>query len=167
METKKFLNHKVWQSEHHTAELNLFFLETKVFEPLGFENLKAKTLWKTLFWTTMACRHALDHMVMDLRVSDENCRQHKTLSAETMLGKITDLAAMCPPGSQCSILPRFFQRFWKPSVTRAVSKRMPAEAPGCTKTAVRMDVHVLPKGQLGGKNTFSEQALCFFRFRNP
>jgi hypothetical protein len=49
LETKKFLNHKVWQSEHHTAELNLFFLETKVFEPLGFENLKAKHCGKHCF----------------------------------------------------------------------------------------------------------------------
>ena len=56
-------------------------------------------------------RHALDHMVMDFRASDENIRQHKTLSEETMLGKITTLAAMCPAGSQASILPRFFQRF--------------------------------------------------------
>ena len=59
--------------------------------------------------------------------------------------------------------------FWvfigKPSVTRAVSKRMSAEAPGCTKTAVRMDVHVLPKGQLGGKTPFPSRQLCFFRFR--
>ena len=59
----------------------------------------------------IASRHALDHMISDLEKSDENCRQHKTLSEETALGKITDLAAMCPSGSFCGILPRFFQRF--------------------------------------------------------
>ena len=48
---------------------------------------------------------------MDLSQSDENIRQHKTLSEETMLGKITTLAAKCPSGSQIGILPRFFQRF--------------------------------------------------------
>ena len=34
-------------------------------------------------------------MVMDLRVSDETAVNTITLSEETMLGKITDLAAMC------------------------------------------------------------------------
>ncbi len=59
----------------------------------------------------MPPRHALDHIVMGLRGNDENIRQHKTLSEETMLGKITDLAAKCPSGSQIGVLPRFFQRF--------------------------------------------------------
>lgn len=61
--------------------------------------------------TSLDPRHALDHMLMQLRSSDENSRQHKTLSEETMLGKITDLAAMCPSGTQTGILPRFYQRF--------------------------------------------------------
>ncbi len=50
----------------------------------------------------------MDHRVMGLKENDENIRQHKTLSEETMLGKITDLAAKCPSGSQTGILPRFF-----------------------------------------------------------
>ncbi|CAL1144846.1 unnamed protein product [Cladocopium goreaui] len=52
--------------------------------------------------------HAYAHMIFDLQFSDENCRVHKTLSEETMLGKITKLAAQCP-GS--NVLERFFQRF--------------------------------------------------------
>ena len=47
-------------------------------------------------------------MVFDLRLSDENPRTHKTLNEESMLGKITKLAAACP-GS--NVLQRFFQRF--------------------------------------------------------
>ncbi len=47
-------------------------------------------------------------MVYDLQFSDENNRAWKTLSEETMLGKVTKLASQCP-GS--NILPRFFQRF--------------------------------------------------------
>ena len=53
-------------------------------------------------------RHAYAHLIFDLQFSDENCRVHKTLSEETMLGKITKLAAQCP-GS--NVLERFFQRF--------------------------------------------------------
>ena len=53
-------------------------------------------------------RHAFAHLVVDLQVSDENCRTHKTLSEETMLGKITRLASQCP-GS--NVLQRFFDRF--------------------------------------------------------
>lgn len=84
-------------------------------ETLRFiENLRKTYLQFTRFWIwipTMPCRHALDHMLTDFRTSDENIRQHKTLSGETMLGKITTLVSMCPAGSQASILPRFFQRF--------------------------------------------------------
>ena len=53
-------------------------------------------------------RHAFAHFVVDLQFSDENCRAHKTLSEETMLGKITRLSSQCP-GS--NVLERFFQRF--------------------------------------------------------
>ena len=53
-------------------------------------------------------RHAFAHLVLDLQFSDENCRNHKTLSEESMLGKVTRLASQCP-GS--NVLQRFFQRF--------------------------------------------------------
>ena len=40
-------------------------------------------------------RHAMCHMVLSLRFSDENLRNHKTLAEEDMLGKITKLASSC------------------------------------------------------------------------
>lgn len=53
-------------------------------------------------------RHSFAHMVVGLRFSDENIRNHKTLAEEDMLGKLTRLASGCP-GS--NVLQRFFQRF--------------------------------------------------------
>ena len=53
-------------------------------------------------------RHPFAHLVYDLQFTDENCRNHKTLSEESMLGKIAQLALNCP-GS--NVLQRFFQRF--------------------------------------------------------
>lgn len=53
-------------------------------------------------------RHAMCHMVLSLRFSDENIRNHKTLAEEDMLGKITKLASSCHGGT---LIIRFFQRF--------------------------------------------------------
>lgn len=53
-------------------------------------------------------RHALAHLVLDLRTSDENNRAHKTLAEESMLGKICKLASQCP-GS--NVLRRFYDRY--------------------------------------------------------
>ncbi len=47
-------------------------------------------------------------MVLGLRSSNENVRNHKTLAEEDMLGKLTTLASSCP-GS--NVLQRFYQRF--------------------------------------------------------
>lgn len=52
--------------------------------------------------------HAWCHMVHELQYSDENCRQHKTLSEEDMLGKLTKLASAV---HGASVISRFFQRF--------------------------------------------------------
>ena len=52
--------------------------------------------------------HAWCHMVHELQVSDESCRQHKTLSEEDMLGKLTKLASAC---HGATVISRFFQRF--------------------------------------------------------
>ena len=53
-------------------------------------------------------RHAFAHLVLGLRSSNENVRNHKTLAEEDMLGKLTTLASSCP-GS--NVLQRFYQRF--------------------------------------------------------
>ena len=69
------------------------------------------TLFKYILFWGASCfhlRHAFTHLVYDLQFSDENCRVHKTLSEESMLGKLTKLASQCP-GS--NVLERFFQRF--------------------------------------------------------
>lgn len=52
--------------------------------------------------------HAWCHMVHGLQFSDENCRQHKTLSEEDMLGKLTKMASAC---HGAAVIQRFFQRF--------------------------------------------------------
>lgn len=61
-----------------------------------------------MFFLFARVRHAFAHLVFDLQHSDENCRIHKTLSEETMLGKVCKLASQCP-GS--NVLQRFYQRF--------------------------------------------------------
>jgi len=47
-------------------------------------------------------------MIHALDKSDENCRNHKTLAEEDMLGKITRLASAC---HGATVVTRFFQRF--------------------------------------------------------
>ncbi|CAL1128802.1 unnamed protein product [Cladocopium goreaui] len=52
--------------------------------------------------------HAWCHMVFEFATSDENCRNHKTLAEEDMLGKITKIASAT---HGATVAKRFFQRF--------------------------------------------------------
>lgn len=47
-------------------------------------------------------------MILDLKTSDENCRNHKTLSEEDFLGKICRLASSCHGKT---VVQRYFDRF--------------------------------------------------------
>lgn len=62
-------------------------------------------LLKPIFWKV---RHSWCHMVHLLKMSDENCWNHKTLAEEDMLGHITRLASAC---HGATVVVRFFQRF--------------------------------------------------------
>jgi hypothetical protein len=53
-------------------------------------------------------RHSWCQMVHLLNMSDENCRNHKTLAEEDVLGHITRLASAC---HGATVVVRFFQRF--------------------------------------------------------
>ena len=53
-------------------------------------------------------RHSWCHIIYDLKDSDENPRNHKTLAEESMLGKLTKLASAVHGGTTCK---RFFERF--------------------------------------------------------
>lgn len=52
--------------------------------------------------------HPYSHMVHDFQYSDENPHNFKTLMEEDFLGKITDLAEMCPGKN---VLERLYQRY--------------------------------------------------------
>lgn len=58
--------------------------------------------------TSFRLRHSWCHIIYDFLVSDENCRNHKTLAEEDMLGKITKLASAVHGATVCQ---RFFERF--------------------------------------------------------
>jgi len=69
--------------------------------------MKIKTISKNGIPPGMP-RHAWSHLILDLKYRDENCRNHKTLAEEDMLGKVTKLASSCHGKT---VIARFFDRF--------------------------------------------------------
>lgn len=86
-------------------------IHVKHVEPMDQSMWAIITDWKITFnilvvWFTP--RHAWCHMVFEFDTSDENCRNHKTLAEEDMLGKITKIASAA---HGATVAKRFFQRF--------------------------------------------------------
>ena len=86
-----FVRNRLWED---TYNWNLCRYETFYYDRFNIMELEL--------------RHSWCHIIYDLKNSDENPRNRKTLAEESMLGKLTKLASAVHGGTTCK---RFFERF--------------------------------------------------------